>query len=148
MKKICTAILVIISCLALTSCNKQQAEVNNNGINRTLTEKLKETKKIIVKDITEDTTIGTINDKKTIKEILKIINSATIPEGNAITLDGHSLEFEMYNNKSELIDTLNVWKGDKERMVLKSDNTYGYYCIYKENSKLADIARNLRFRKK
>lgn len=87
------------------------------------------TKKIIIKSNQND--LGTINDKNKLKDILNIISSSR-QYGDAFLCDGRGFDFEIYDNKNKLIDTIYVW-GDGKRLIPASIHSgCSYYSVSKD----------------
>lgn len=86
--------------------------------------KINNTTKIVIKSSQKE--LGTISDKDKLNEILNAISSSK-QYGDACLADGHSFDFEMYDNDNKLIDTIYVWR-DGRRLIPKSMNDC-YYSI-------------------
>ena len=91
------------------------------------TNKLKDTKKIVIKTNNEE--LGTISNEDTLNKILNTISSSK-QYGDAFLCDGHGFDFEMYDKNSKLIDTIYVWS-DGNRLIPASISGEGcsYYSI-------------------
>lgn len=84
---------------------------------------LKDTKKIIIKNGQKE--LGTITDENKLKEILNAV-SRSKQYGDNCLADGHSFDFEMYNNNNnnnELIETIYIWQ-DGKRLATKDMGCY------------------------
>lgn len=85
---------------------------------------LNKTEKIVIKS--GEIELGTITNEETISKILDTISTSK-QYGDAFTCDGNSFDFEMYNDKNELIDTIYIWYSGKRLMPKSIHNGCSYY---------------------
>lgn len=103
---------------------KSDPEVIVQKVPSNILKKLNSTDKIVIK-MNNETTIGTIKSKDSIKQVLDAISDASASVGLnvAYLCDGHAFEFEMYDGK-EKIDTIYIW-GDGSRLIPDSIKSGG-----------------------
>ena len=99
----------------MNKCNNIINKEDGKTIKSKTLNNLNKTNKIVIKS--GDTELGTINNKDSIDNILNVISNAK-QSGDAFLCDGHSFNFEMYDN-NKLIDTVYVWH-DGSRLIPKS----------------------------
>ena len=97
--------------------------------------KLNKTTKIAV--IAGEQELGSINRPNKIAEVLTAISSSEMYEGIGYLCDGHSLEFAMYDNDNNLIDTIYIWN-DGERLIPASIHSG---CMYYGISNDTDLRK-------
>ncbi len=106
-------------------CSINNISDNDKSIALKTKTKLKNTKKIIIKSNKE---LGIIKDKDKISKILNAISSSK-KQGDSFLCDGHTFDFEMYDDNNKLIDTIYVW-GDGKRLIPASlSGGCTYYTI-------------------
>lgn len=129
--------------------NKCDITDNNNAKTKKIPsktlKKLTKTNKIIIKS--NDGKLGTINDKKVINEVVDIISGSIQYYGKNIgyLCDGNAFNFELYNDKDELIDTILLWY-DGKRLIPKSlSGKCSYYLITKDLREIIERETNYKF---
>lgn len=90
-------------------------------------EKMKDVKKIIIRNTHDYKTLNTITDENKIKNIIGMI-SRSIESTLIVTSEGTNIVIKMYNNDDKLITSIHVWKSgyfgfeyDKEYFILNND---------------------------
>lgn len=137
-KKIVLVVLVCL-CFILVGCNNKEDNTSKEKyISKNTIEELSKTKKIIIKNESNNTSLGTITDISTINEVLEIIENSS-QNGDFFNCDGTNIVFEMYN-KEDLIDTIYIWTNN-ERVMPKSIKNSGceYYSVPKDKANLKSI---------
>ncbi len=92
------------------------SEISGKSLDKETLKKLKNTKKIIIKE--GEKQIGTITNENAINSLLNEISNSK-QYGDVFLCDGNRFQFEMYEENLELIDILYVW-GDGKRFMPKS----------------------------
>ncbi|MDD4718992.1 MAG: hypothetical protein PHY00_04145, partial [Bacilli bacterium] len=132
---------VIVAAIA----SKENNDKKLISISQDIIEKLSATKKIIIKNKTSETenpVSSTISDITVIKEIMEIMASAE-QYGDDFHCDRHGFDFEMYDDKENIIDTIYVWTGKDERIMPASIHSgCSYYNVTSNNSSLSSIIEN------
>ncbi len=98
-------------------------------------DKISNTTKIVIKSNQKE--LGIINGKDKLTEILNAISSSE-QYGDDFLCDGHGFDFEMYDSKNKLIDTVYVW-GDGKRLILSSIISGCSYYSISNNTDLRKI---------
>lgn len=113
------------------------------SISEDIIQKLSTTRKIIIKNYTDenkDNILGTISDINVIEEIVEIMSSGK-QLGDAFDCDRNGFDFEMYDVNDKLIDTVFVWALPHERIMPESiQSGCSYYNVSSlNNSSLTSI---------
>ena len=122
-------------------CNINNYEVDNvkNIPNKNIN-KIKETKKIIIKSGEKE--LGTITNKNSIDDIIEIISTSEQYSykgiNNGYLCDGQSFDFNLFNDKEKLIDTIYVWNSGT-RLIPKSIHSGCSYYSTTSNKDIREI---------
>ena len=90
----------------LKMCTKKNSSLKETEIPSSISDKLKDTTKIIIQ--TNGTEIGTLTDVSKIKEIQTAVASSK-RYGDACLADNYRFTFLLYDSENHLLDTLYVW---------------------------------------
>lgn len=112
---------------------------NNSNVGKSISTKtigkMNDTRKIVIKSNKKE--LGTITNKNKLSEILNAVSNGK-QYGDDFLCDGHGFDFEMYDNKNKLIDTIYVWR-DGKRILPASMSNKG--CFYYYISSGADLRK-------
>ena len=105
--------------------------------------KINDTKKIIIKS--GEKILGTITNEKSINDIIETITTSVQYSYKdtdvAYLCDGYSFEFNLFNNKDKLIDTIYVWHSGT-RLIPKSIHSGCSYFNTTSSKDLRKIIEN------
>ncbi len=104
--------------------NKCIIRKNGKSIPNETLNNIKNTAKIVIKSSQKE--LGIITNKDKLTKVINAIKSSK-QYGNVCLVDGHTFDFEMYDNNNKLIDAIYVWQ-DGNRLIPKSINGC-YYSI-------------------
>lgn len=125
----------------LKQCITEPLQEKGKEIKKSVINKLNDTNKIVIK--ISDKELKTISNKEDINTILDIIKESK-QYGNAFLCDGHSFDFEMYND-DKLIDTVYIW-GDGKRLIPSSiSGGCSYYSSNEDMRKLINHLTDYKF---
>lgn len=122
-------------------------EKNNLDVKKSMpddiTEKIKDTKEIIVKKSNGDY-LGIIEDAETINKIIDIVASGK-QYGDIYTCDYHSIELDLRSADNEVIDTIYVWDSGNRLIPESISGGCSYYMVEEDLREVIEDKTEYRF---